>query len=285
MSSRKQDIVRGGSADDGGKNPADPDDRSGENRGPERQSGREGITDSDPGKEVRDRQEEGGGHLHRENGAREHNGSGKEVHDHERKKGRAPIYLGLSTAFLVAAVGVALSTLPIFLSLPLAALLFGMGMWFLAYWTSAVNDEDGGRMGDGSSGRAVTVATVLIVVQVFIIDIFIFTRMGSIADRQNPIIITWIVASLIETVAAFGLIFAHERLFSRPTREDGERAMSTAEGSGEEDRPGRDPVRKTGDAAGRPDRINSGNRRGRGYRGEGANRGGSRSPAGPEGGR
>ena len=49
-----------------------------------------------------------------------------------KAKNHDSFYLGLASAVLVAALGLSLSTMPIFFSLPLAAVLFGIGIWLLA---------------------------------------------------------------------------------------------------------------------------------------------------------
>ena len=134
-----------------------------------------------------------------------------------KAKNHDSFYLGLASAVLVAALGLSLSTMPIFFSLPLAAILFGIGIWLLSY---ASFKSPGKPEGEGTDAdrhtRTVVVATVLLVLQTFIMDVFIFTRMGTVGKHQNAIVITWIIASMIETLAAFALIYHHNPLQSKP---------------------------------------------------------------------
>ena len=134
-----------------------------------------------------------------------------------KAKNHDSFYLGLASAVLVAALGLSLSTMPIFFSLPLAAVLFGIGIWLLSY---ASFKSPGKPEGEGTDAdrhtRTVVVATVLLVLQTFIMDVFIFTRMGTVGKHQNAIVITWIIASMIETLAAFTLIYHHNPLQSKP---------------------------------------------------------------------
>ena len=134
-----------------------------------------------------------------------------------KAKNHDSFYLGLASAVLVAALGLSLSTMPIFFSLPLAAVLFGIGIWLLSY---ASFKSPGKPEGEGTDTdrhtRTVVVATVLLVLQTFIMDVFIFTRMGTVGKHQNAIVITWIIASMIETLAAFALIHHHNPLQSKP---------------------------------------------------------------------
>lgn len=134
-----------------------------------------------------------------------------------KAKNHDSFYLGLASAVLVAALGLSLSTMPIFFSLPLAAVLFGIGIWLLSYasFKSPGKPEGEGTETDRHT-RTVVVATVLLVLQTFIMDVFIFTRMGTVGKHQNAIVITWIVASMIETLAAFALIYHHNPLQSKP---------------------------------------------------------------------
>ena len=134
-----------------------------------------------------------------------------------KAKNHDSFYLGLASAVLVAALGLSLSTMPIFFSLPLAAVLFGIGIWLLSY---ASFKSPGKPEGEGTDAdrhtRTVVVATVLLVLQTFVMDVFIFTRMGTVGKHQNSIVITWIIASMIETLAAFVLIYHHNPLQSKP---------------------------------------------------------------------
>ena len=134
-----------------------------------------------------------------------------------KAKNHDSFYLGLASAVLVAALGLSLSTMPIFFSLPLAAVLFGIGIWLLSY---ASFKSPGKPDGEGTNAdrhtRTVVVATVLLVLQTFIMDVFIFTRMGTVGKHQNAIVIAWIIASMIETLAAFALIYHHNPLQSKP---------------------------------------------------------------------
>ena len=134
-----------------------------------------------------------------------------------KAKNHDSFYLGLASAVLVAALGLSLSTMPIFFSLPLAAVLFGIGIWLLSYasFKSPGKPEGEGTETDRHT-RTVVVATVLLVLQTFIMDVFIFTRMGTVGKHQNAIVITWIIASMIETLAAFTLIYHHNPLQSKP---------------------------------------------------------------------
>ena len=134
-----------------------------------------------------------------------------------KAKNHDSFYLGLASAVLVAALGLSLSTMPIFFSLPLAAVLFGIGIWLLSYasFKSPGKPEEEGTETDRHT-RTVVVATVLLVLQTFIMDVFIFTRMGTVGKHQNAIVITWIIASMIETLAAFALIYHHNPLQSKP---------------------------------------------------------------------
>ena len=134
-----------------------------------------------------------------------------------KAKNHDSFYLGLASAILVAALGLSLSTMPIFFSLPLAAILFGIGIWLLSYasFKSPGKPEGEGTEADRHT-RTVVVATVLLVLQTFIMDVFIFTRMGTVGKHQNAIVITWIIASMIETLAAFALIYHHNPLQSKP---------------------------------------------------------------------
>ena len=134
-----------------------------------------------------------------------------------KAKNHDSFYLGLASAVLVAALGLSLSTMPIFFSLPLAAVLFGIGIWLLSYasFKSPGKPEGEGTETDRHT-RTVVVATVLLVLQTFIMDVFIFTRMGTVGKHQNAIVITWIIASMIETLAAFALIYHHNPLQSKP---------------------------------------------------------------------
>lgn len=133
-----------------------------------------------------------------------------------KAKNHDSFYLGLASAVLVAALGLSLSTMPIFFSLPLAAVLFGIGIWLLSYasFKSPGKPEEEGTEADKHT-RTVVVATVLLVLQTFIMDVFIFTRMGTINKHQNAIVIAWIIASMIETLAAFALIYHHDPLHSK----------------------------------------------------------------------
>ena len=134
-----------------------------------------------------------------------------------KAKNHDSFYLGLASAVLVAALGLSLSTMPIFFSLPLAAVLFGIGIWLLSY---ASFKSPGKPEGEGTDAdrhtKTVVVATVLLVLQTFIMDVFIFTRMGTVGKHQNAIVIAWIIASMIETLAAFALIYHHNPLQSKP---------------------------------------------------------------------
>ena len=134
-----------------------------------------------------------------------------------KAKNHDSFYLGLASAVLVAALGLSLSTMPIFFSLPLAAVLFGIGIWLLSYasFKSPGKPEGEGTETDRHT-RTVVVATVLLVLQTFIMDVFIFTRMGTVGKHQNAIVIAWIIASMIETLAAFALIYHHNPLQSKP---------------------------------------------------------------------
>ena len=134
-----------------------------------------------------------------------------------KAKNHDSFYLGLASAVLVAALGLSLSTMPIFFSLPLAAVLFGIGIWLLSYasFKSPGKSEGEGTETDRHT-RTVVVATVLLVLQTFIMDVFIFTRMGTVGKHQNTIVIAWIIASMIETLAAFALIYHHNPLQSKP---------------------------------------------------------------------
>ena len=134
-----------------------------------------------------------------------------------KAKNHDSFYLGLASAVLVAALGLSLSTMPIFFSLPLAAVLFGIGIWLLSYasFKSPGKPEGEGTEADRHT-RTVVVATVLLVLQTFIMDVFIFTRMGTVNKHQNAIVIAWIIASMIETLAAFALIYHHNPLQSKP---------------------------------------------------------------------
>ena len=134
-----------------------------------------------------------------------------------KAKNHDSFYLGLASAVLVAALGLSLSTMPIFFSLPLAAVLFGIGIWLLSYasFKSPGKPEGEGTEADRHT-RTVVVATVLLVLQTFIMDVFIFTRMGTVGKHQNAIVIAWIIASMIETLAAFALIYHHNPLQSKP---------------------------------------------------------------------
>ena len=127
-----------------------------------------------------------------------------------RTKNLGSFYLGLASAFLVAALGLSLSTLPIFFSIPLAAVLFGIGIWLLSY-ASLQSPDQAPEPGSGVDRHTTTVVitAVLLVLQTFIMDVFIFTRMGSVQKYQNPVIITWILATVVETIAAFALIYRH----------------------------------------------------------------------------
>lgn len=127
-----------------------------------------------------------------------------------RTKNLGSFYLGLASAFLVAALGLSLSTLPIFFSIPLAAVLFGIGIWLLSY-ASLQSPDQAPQSGSGADRHTTTVAitAVLLVLQTFIMDVFIFTRMGAVQKYQNPVIITWILATVVETIAAFALIYRH----------------------------------------------------------------------------
>ena len=139
---------------------------------------------------------------------KEHTGTSTGKHDRARNFGS--FYLGVAAAFLVAALGLGLSTLPIFFSIPLSAVLFGIGIWLLSY-ASLQSPEQPPESGSGTDRHTTTVVVtaVLLVLQTFIMDVFIFTRLGSVQEHQNPVIITWIVATVIETIAAFALIFRH----------------------------------------------------------------------------
>ena len=134
-----------------------------------------------------------------------------------KAKNHDSFYLGLASAVLVAALGLSLSTMPIFFSLPLAAVLFGIGIWLLSYasFKSPGKPEGEGTETDRHT-RTVVVATVLLVLQTFIMDVFIFTRMGTVGKHQNAIVITWIIASMIETLAAFALIYHHNPMQAKP---------------------------------------------------------------------
>ena len=134
-----------------------------------------------------------------------------------KAKNHDSFYLGLASAVLVAALGLSLSTMPIFFSLPLAAVLFGIGIWLLSYasFKSPGKPEGEGTETDRHT-RTVVVATVLLVLQTFIMDVFIFTRMGTVGKHQNAIVIAWIIASMVETLAAFALIYHHNPLQSKP---------------------------------------------------------------------
>lgn len=127
-----------------------------------------------------------------------------------RTKNLGSFYLGLAAAFLVAALGLSLSTLPIFFSIPLAAVLFGIGIWLLSY-ASLQSPDQAPEPGSGADRHTTTVVitAVLLVLQTFIMDVFIFTRMGAVQKYQNPVIITWILATVVETIAAFALIYRH----------------------------------------------------------------------------
>lgn len=127
-----------------------------------------------------------------------------------RTKNLGSFYLGLAAAFLVAALGLSLSTLPIFFSIPLAAVLFGIGIWLLSY-ASLQSPDQAPEPGSGTDRHTTTVVitAVLLVLQTFIMDVFIFTRMGAVQKYQNPVIITWILATVVETIAAFALIYRH----------------------------------------------------------------------------
>ena len=134
-----------------------------------------------------------------------------------KAKNHDSFYLGLASAVLVAALGLSLSTMPIFFSLPLAAVLFGIGIWLLSYASfKSPGKPEGEETETDRHTRTVVVATVLLVLQTFIMDVFIFTRMGTVGKHQNAIVITWIIASMIETLAAFALIYHHNPLQSKP---------------------------------------------------------------------
>lgn len=129
---------------------------------------------------------------------------------HGKAKNLGSFYLGVAAAFLVAALGLSLSTLPIFFSIPLAAVLFGVGIWVLSY-ASLQPPDKAPESGSGTDRHTTTVVVtaVLLVLQTFIMDVFIFTRMGSVQKYQNPVIIAWILATMVETIAAFALIYRH----------------------------------------------------------------------------
>lgn len=136
--------------------------------------------------------------------------TGTSTGKHDRARNFGSFYLGVAAAFLVAALGLSLSTLPIFFSIPLSAVLFGIGIWLLSY-ASLQSPDQPPESGSGTDRHTTTVVVtaVLLVLQTFIMDVFIFTRLGSVQEHQNPVIITWIVATVIETIAAFVLIFRH----------------------------------------------------------------------------
>lgn len=147
---------------------------------------------------------------------------------HGKTKNLGSFYLGVAAAFLVAALGLSLSTLPIFFSIPLAAVLFGIGIWVLSY-ASLQPPDKAPESGSGTDrhNTTVVVTAVLLVLQTFIMDVFIFTRMGSVQKYQNPVIIAWILATMVETIAAFALIYRHKPSStkasqSQDTREKGQ---------------------------------------------------------------
>lgn len=122
------------------------------------------------------------------------------------------LYLGLASALLIAAIGISLSTLPILISIPLAAMLFGIGIWFLSYASFRSRHQAGETVQGSKSSQIILITTVFLVIQTFIMDIFIFTRLGTVNKYQNPVIIMWIACTMIESLAALVLIYSY-----RPT--------------------------------------------------------------------
>lgn len=120
-----------------------------------------------------------------------------------------PLYLGLAIAFAVASLGVAFSTFPVFLSIPLAGVLLGISVWLLCHvgvihlTTSDSTDQQ----------QLVSTSTigVLIAAQIAITDIFLFTRLGSVGSKQSGMVIAWILATAVEAAAAAAVIVASLR--------------------------------------------------------------------------
>lgn len=134
--------------------------------------------------------------------------------DGQRKtKTRGPFYLGLASAVLLASIGLGLSTLPIFFSLPLAAVLFGIGIWLLSYAGFRPSQKPGRNdVNIDRRTKTIIVSVILVVLQSFIIDVFIFTRLGTVDKHQDSIIIIWIIASLVETLASLTFVYKHNPL-------------------------------------------------------------------------
>ncbi|BDR54089.1 hypothetical protein KIMH_02000 [Bombiscardovia apis] len=132
--------------------------------------------------------------------------AGAAVRNVKKNSRHNPLYLGLAVAFATASLGVAFSTFPIILSLPIAGVLLGISVWLMGH-VGIINLSD-----DSQSRRhhkLLRLGTIgsLLATQIVVTDIFLFTRLGSVGPHQSGIVVAWLIATALETLAA-GVIIA-----------------------------------------------------------------------------
>ncbi|RBP99098.1 hypothetical protein [Bifidobacterium xylocopae] len=132
----------------------------------------------------------------------------RNVKEHSRY---SPLYLGFAVAFAVASLGLAFSTFPIFLSLPVAGVLLGVSVWLLGH-VGVI--KLGGGEGEGNRAKQhrksvrLTVISSLVGLQIAVTDIFLFTRLGSVGPRQSGIVVAWLIATALEALGAAVIVAA-----------------------------------------------------------------------------
>lgn len=117
-----------------------------------------------------------------------------------------PLYFGLGIAFATAALGVSFSTFPIFLSLPVAGVLLGISVWLMGH-VGIINLSSNESESNQKFLRFSTIGSLL-VAQIVVTDIFLFTRLGSVDSHQSGIIITWLITTAVEVLAAALIVAA-----------------------------------------------------------------------------
>lgn len=128
----------------------------------------------------------------------------RNVHENSRHN---PLYLGMAIAFGVASLGAAFSTFPIFISLPVAGVLLGISVWLMGHVgvISLKSDQTPRR-----HGRLLRTATIgnLVGAQIVVTDVFLFTRLGSVAPGQSSMVVAWLIATALESLGAAIIVAA-----------------------------------------------------------------------------
>ncbi|BDR53630.1 hypothetical protein KIM372_15370 [Bombiscardovia nodaiensis] len=133
--------------------------------------------------------------------------AGAAVRNVKKNSRHNPLYLGLAVAFATASLGVAFSTFPIILSLPVAGVLLGISVWLLGH-VGIINLSDDSQGGRHHKLLRLSTIGSLLTTQIVVTDIFLFTRLGSVGPHQSGIIIAWLIATAVEALAAALVIAA-----------------------------------------------------------------------------